>query len=99
MKQSPYSAYFLAKNTNKNSINTNIEILTKLTHRHPTAVIASLIHNEFLMELLKADKNTNLEELLNYLIKYSKKQEEIFLEKDNDKISELIIKLLEDYKN
>jgi hypothetical protein len=32
MKQSPYAAYFTAKNIKQNSIEDNIETLTKLTH-------------------------------------------------------------------
>jgi ADP-ribosylglycohydrolase len=54
MKQSPYAAYFLARETKQEIINTNIEILTRLTHNHPTSVIASQVHNQFLMELLKS---------------------------------------------
>ena len=99
MKQSPYSAYFLAKNTKENDIDTDMAVLTQLTHRHPTAIVASLVHNKFLMELLKTNKEIDLKELLGYLIEYSKKIEANFLEKDNDKISDLLINLLEDQEN
>lgn len=99
MKQSPYAAYFTAKNIKQNSIEDNIETLTKLTHWHGTAIVASLVHNNFLMELLKADENLNLEELLKYLIDYSETIEEKFLEEDNDKISDLLKNLQEDQKN
>lgn len=99
MKQSPYSAYFLSKNTNYKDIEDNMLLLTKLTHWHPTAIVASLVHNNFLMELLKADEGLDFKELLKYLISYSKKLEEKFLEEWNDKISELLEKLLEDNKN
>jgi len=103
MKQSPYAAYFLARNTEEEIINTNIEVLTRLTHNHPTAVVASQVHNKLLMELLKSETKINLEELLEYLIEYSKKQEnnlKLEIEKQKaDKISDLLQNLLEDKKN
>jgi len=103
MKQSPYAAYFLAKETKQEVINTNIEILTRLTHNHPTAVVASQVHNQFLMELLKSKWEINLKELLDYLINFAQQQEDKlnkeFEKQDAQKISDLLIKLLEDKQN
>ena len=109
MKQSPYAAYFLAKQTTEEIINTNIEIITRLTHNHPTAVVASLVHNKFLMELLKTDKDIDLKHLLIFLIEFAKEEEtklknEIteIEKKENkqiDNISDLLKNLLNDQNN
>jgi len=100
MKQSPYVAYFLARETKQEIINTNIEILTRLTHNHPTAVVASQVHNQFLMELLKSTENIDFTNLLKYLINFSENREnelkKEFKEQKADKISSLLKKLLED---
>ena len=103
MKQTPYAAYFLAKEIKQEIINTNIEILTRLTHNHPTAVVASQIHNQFLMELLKSKDEIDFEKLLKYLIDFAISREnnleEEFLSQDADKISDLLKELLEDKQN
>jgi len=102
MKQSPYAAYFLAKQTKEEIINTNIEILTRLTHNHPTAVVASQVHNKFLMELLKSKEDIDFEKLLEFLVKYSEKQEEKlkkeFETQNAQKVSDLLENILNDYK-
>lgn len=98
MKQSPYAAYWVWKDLEQNDIDENIELITKLTHWHPIAIVASLVHNNFLMELLKSDWNIDFEELLNYLIEYSKEVEERLLEEWDDKISDLLENLLSDNK-
>lgn len=98
MKQSPYSAYFIANNIEDKSIEENIKTINKLTHAHPTAIVSSLVHNKFLMELLKSE-DIDFKDLLNYLINYSKDLEEKYLEEDNDKVSNLLIKLLKDQNN
>lgn len=99
MKQSPYAAYFLTENLNKKEIESNIEILNKITHAHPTAIVASIIHNEFLLELLKTENKIDFKDLLKYLIKYSEKLEKKYLEIDNDKVSDLLKELLKDQNN
>lgn len=96
MKQSPYVAYHISQNTINKEIDKDIESLTKLTHIHPTAIVASLVHNRFLAELLKSDKGINFKDLLKYLIKYSEEIEKNILQENNDKISDLLKSLLED---
>lgn len=99
MKQSPYRAYYSINDFSSSEIDENIKTLTKLTHANPTAIIASLVHNRFLIELIKADKDIDFTLLLDYLIWYAKEQEKDLDEEINDKISDLLIKLLDDYKN
>ena len=99
MKQSPYSAYFLGKNFSNESIDENMKILANMTHWHSTTIVASLVHNHFLIELLKANDDTKLDELLIYLINYSRNIEQNMLADCDDSISDLLEKLLDDYSS
>jgi len=101
MKQSPYAAYSLKEDLSQKSIDDNLEILTKITHPHPVAIVASLVHNKFLMELLKSNKDIDFYDILNDLYHYSSNLENKFYSeeelKELDKISNLILDLMDDY--
>lgn len=100
MKQAPYASIFLAGWYSDEEIEKTMVNICKITHGSPTAIIASLVHNKLLMELLKVWENleTNIWELFSYLQMYSETLEKKYLQEWDDKISLLLEKLLEDYK-
>ncbi len=100
MKQSPYRAYYsINSDKNNEEIDEELKIITQITHSHPTAIVASLVHNRFLTELIKTNKDLDFASLLDYLIKYSSDIEKEILSEKDDKISILLTSLLEDYNS
>ena len=68
MKQSPLAAY--------NATDEEVVLYTKMTHNHPTSIVASLVHNFFLKKLLKnssggIDVKESLEKLIEVATRYS----------------------------
>ncbi len=94
MKQSPLSAYFIAKNSTDKEIEDIITNICYMTHKHPLPLIASLVHNKMLMTLLMSNKIKKIE-LLEKLIEYTEKLEKKFWYTDEnlDKISDILKQL------
>jgi len=97
MKQSPYAAYFLVE-WEKESIDYDLAVLTKITHASSVAIIASLVHNRFLIELLKSKDELDFSSFFNELVKYSENLEYEYYDAENlHEVSNLLKELKNDY--
>lgn len=88
MKQFILAAYFLLNNYTEQQIINTIQTVVRMTHNNSVPVIASIIHNKLLMELLTVSEINKIE-LLEKIINYCEHYENQF----NDITDKLSVRL------
>ena len=91
MKQFPLAAYFAVNDINDEHENKDILDITKVSHAHPAALVAAIVHHNFLKILLKSDpKDLNKKQIIQDLKCIAIEEEEKFEHREWRKISEVL---------
>jgi ADP-ribosylglycohydrolase len=91
MKQFPLAAYFDVKNSDPKVEEKAILDITKVSHGHPAALVAAIVHHYFLKELLDANtQEIDKKSLLQKMKCIAQAQESKFIPREGKKISEVI---------
>lgn len=91
MKQFPLAVYFTVHESNKEDEEKIIVDITRVSHGYPAAVVAAVVHHNFLKIVLKSDPTTlDKKKLLQNLAWVAQAQENKFTQREGKKISEII---------
>jgi len=94
MKQFPLAAYFALHDIDPKQEEQTILDISKVSHGHPAALVAAMVHHQLLKKLLKTQEmSLDKKQLLQELIEIAQTQESAFENLDTPKISEVLIKI------